>query len=101
MLHFEYGLPGAVRSPWRAAGATFSAFLLCGLVPLVPFVAGLKSAFWVASTATSLTFVLIGALKSRWSIKPWWHSGFGTLAVGGGAAAVAYAIGAWLRYLNG
>jgi len=101
MLRYEYGLPAAVRSPWRAAGSTFSAFLLCGLVPLVPFVAGLKSAFWVASTATSLMFVLIGALKSRWSVHPWWHSGLGTLVVGGGAAAVAYAIGAWLRGLTG
>jgi len=100
MLHEEYGLPTAVRSPSRAAGSTFSAFLLCGLVPLVPFVAGLNGAFWVASMATSLTFVLIGALKSRWSIRPWWYSSLGTLAVGGGAAAVAYAIGAWLRDLN-
>jgi len=101
MLREEYGLPAAVRSPWRAAGSTFSAFLLCGLVPLVPFVARLKSAFWVASTATSLMFIMIGALKSRWSIRPWWYSVLGTLAIGGGAAAVAYAIGAWLRNLTG
>jgi hypothetical protein len=30
-----------------------------------------------ASAATSLTFVLIGALKSRWSLQPWWQSGLG------------------------
>ena len=101
MLRYECGLPAAVRSPWQAAGSTFSAFLLCGLVPLVPFVAGLKSAFWVASTATSVMFVLIGALKSRWSIRPWWQSGLETLVIGGGATAVAYAIGAWLRDLTG
>jgi VIT1/CCC1 family predicted Fe2+/Mn2+ transporter len=101
MLRDEYGLPAAVRSPWRAAGSTFSAFLFCGLIPLVPFVAGLKNAFWVASAATSLIFLLIGALKSRWSIQPWWQSGLVTLSVGGGAAAVAYAIGAWLRNLTG
>jgi VIT1/CCC1 family predicted Fe2+/Mn2+ transporter len=99
MLRYEYGFPTAVRSPWRASGATFSAFLLCGLVPLVPFVAGLKSAFWVASTATAVMFVLIGALKSRWSIQTWWHSSLATLAIGGGAATVAYVIGAWLRDL--
>jgi VIT1/CCC1 family predicted Fe2+/Mn2+ transporter len=97
MLRYEYGLPAAVRSPWRAAGSTFSAFLVCGLVPLVPFVAGLNNAFEVASIATSLTFILIGALKSRWSTEPWWRSGLVTLAIGGGAAAVAYIVGAWLR----
>lgn len=101
MLRYEYGLPSSVRSPWRAAASTFSAFLLCGLVPLVPFVAGLSGAFLVASTATGVMFVLIGALKSRWSIEPWWQSGLATLAIGGGAAAVAYIIGAWLRGIAG
>jgi VIT1/CCC1 family predicted Fe2+/Mn2+ transporter len=60
----------------------------------------LKSAFWVASMATCLMFVLIGALKSRWSVQPWWQSGLATLAIGGGAAALAYAAGAWLRVLT-
>lgn len=101
MLRYEYGLPSSVRSPWRAAGSTFSAFLLCGLVPLIPFVADVGNAFWVASVATGLMFILIGALKSRWSIRPWWYSGLATLAVGGGAAAVAYAFGAWLRNVTG
>jgi vacuolar iron transporter family protein len=100
MLRYEYGLPAAVRSPWRASGSTFAAFVLCGLVPLVPFVAGWKGAFWVASMATGLMFVFIGALKSRWSIQTWWRSSLTTLAIGGGAAAVAYVIGAWLRDLS-
>ena len=101
MLRDEYGLPDAVRSPWRAAVLTFSAFLLCGLVPLVPFVAGLKDAFLIACVVTGLMFLVIGALKSRWSIRPWWYSGLATLAIGGGAAAVAYAVGAWLRRITG
>jgi VIT1/CCC1 family predicted Fe2+/Mn2+ transporter len=101
MLRHEYGLPAAVRSPWQAAGSTFSAFLVCGLIPLIPFLASIKNAFWVASAVTGVTFVSIGALKAQWSIRPWWHSGFSTLAIGGGAAAVAYGIGAWLRGLTG
>jgi len=101
MLRDEYGLPAEVRSAWRAALATFSAFLVCGIVPLAPFVAGLHNAFWIASAMTSLMFVAIGALKSRWSIRPWWHSGLVTLAVGGGGAAVAFVIGAWLRRITG
>jgi VIT1/CCC1 family predicted Fe2+/Mn2+ transporter len=101
MLRYEYGLPAAVRSPWRAAGSTFAAFLVCGLVPLIPFVLGARHPFEVASAATSLIFVLIGAFKSRWSTRPWWLSGLSTLAIGGGAAAVSYVIGAWLRSLTG
>ena len=101
MVRDEYGMPDAVRSPWRAAVVTFSAFLVCGLVPLAPFVASLNNAFWTAAAVTGVMFVLIGALKSRWSTRPWWYSGLTTLAIGGGAAAVAYAIGTWLRGLTG
>jgi VIT1/CCC1 family predicted Fe2+/Mn2+ transporter len=101
MLRDEYGLPTRVRSPWRAAGSTFSAFIFCGMVPLVPFIAGVDHAFWVATTATGFTFALIGALKAQWSIRPWWRSALETLAIGGAAAAVAYGLGAWLRHLVG
>ena len=101
MLRDEYGLPSAVRSPWRAAALTFSAFLICGLVPLIPFAAGLKQAFSTATIVTGLMFVLIGALKSRWSVRPWWYSGLTTFAIGGGAAAAAYVVGAWLRGITG
>lgn len=99
MLRDEYGLPAAIRSPWRAATSTFSAFLLCGLVPLVPFIGGLPHPFWVAAAVTTLVFGVIGALKSAWSIQPWWRSALETVAIGGTAAAVAYGTGAWLRGL--
>lgn len=101
MLRLEYGLPDRIRSAWRAAGATLSAFVLCGLVPLAPFVVGAQDAFWLAAGATGLVFAAIGALKSRWSPHPWWRSALETVAIGGGAAAVAYGIGAWLRGLAG
>jgi vacuolar iron transporter family protein len=97
MLREEYGLPDSVRSPWRAAFATFAAFLICGLVPLVPFIAGMSAAFLIACVITGVMFIVIGALKSRWSLHPWWYSGLVTLFIGGGAASVAYLIGAWLR----
>lgn len=99
MLRDEHGLPASIRSPWRAAASTFIAFVVCGLVPLLPFLMELGDAFWAASTATGVVFFAIGAVKSRWSPRPWWRSGLETLAVGGGAAAVAYAIGAGLRTL--
>jgi vacuolar iron transporter family protein len=101
MLRDEYGLAAALRLPRKAALLTFSAFLLCGLVPLVPFALSLNNAFWTASAVTGLMFLLIGALKSRWTTQSWWYSGLETLAVGGSASAVAYAIGSWLRGLTG
>lgn len=100
MLREEYGMPEAVRSPTRAAASTFVAFLLCGAVPLLPYLLGLTNAFGTAAAATGLVFFGIGSLKSRWSTRTWWSSGLETLAVGTAAAAVAYAVGRLLRSLR-
>ncbi len=93
MLTEEYGLPLESRSPWRAAWATFSAFLVCGAVPLIPYLLRMPSAFIAASIATGGVFFAIGAARSRWSVAPWWKSGLGTLFIGGTAAVVAFGVG--------
>ena len=93
MLTDEYGLTRDEPEPMRAAIATFVAFLVAGSVPLLPFVFGLPNAFTISSFATLLTFFMIGAAKSRWSIKKWWWSGGETLLIGALAAAIAYGVG--------
>ena len=97
MMRHEYGLPATVRSPWRAATSTFLAFLLCGLVPLVPYMLALPNAFLLATVETGLVFAGIGALKSRWSLQSWIASAAQTLIIGAGAAGLAYGIGVLLR----
>ena len=77
----------------RAALATFAAFVGAGAVPLVPFVLGWGDAFTQATAMTLAVFFTIGAAKSLWSEAPWWRSGLETLAIGGAAAMVAYAVG--------
>jgi len=99
MLTEEYGLPQEIRSPWKAAAATFSAFFVCGLVPMVPFILGWPRAFTVSTVLTACVFFLIGSLKSKWSTVSWRRSGFETLAVGSIAAALAYLAGVLLRGL--
>ena len=99
MLTEEYGLPPAVRSPWLAAISTFTAFLLCGLVPLLPYVSGANYPLALSLTMTGIVFFAIGSVKSRWSTTSWWNSGFSTFAVGAIAAALAYGAGLFLKYL--
>ena len=102
MLTEEYGLPLSERSPMRAAVGTFVAFLLCGLVPLLPFTvtpllfARGEAVIW-SVVLTGLTFFAIGSAKSAWSLKPWWRSGFETFVIGTVAAMLAYLIGYFLR----
>jgi VIT1/CCC1 family predicted Fe2+/Mn2+ transporter len=100
MLTEEYGLPQEVRSPWRAAAATFSAFFVCGLVPILPFVFKAGGAFLLSTVLTGFVFFAIGSLKSRWSTISWWRSGLTTLVVGSIAAALAYATGVLLKGLS-
>ncbi|HEX9963268.1 MAG TPA: VIT1/CCC1 transporter family protein [Pyrinomonadaceae bacterium] len=97
MLTEEYGLPTEIRSAWKAAFATFTAFVVCGLVPLVPYLFGMKNSFYVSSALTAATFFLIGSVKSRWSTASWLRSGLETFFVGALAAVLAYAVGVLLK----
>jgi vacuolar iron transporter family protein len=93
----EYGLSPTPRSPVLAALSTFTAFLACGVVPLVVYQsAGGLGACVVAAGAT---FFGVGAIKSRWSSMTWWRSGLETLLIGMSAAAVAFAVGYGLKAL--
>jgi vacuolar iron transporter family protein len=99
MLSEEYGLPKAVRSPLKVAASTLAAFMLCGLVPLLPFVVNAPASFQLSIVMTGVVFFLIGSGKSRWSPVSWWRSGLETLAIGLAAAALAYLVGFGLKTL--
>ena len=99
MLTEEYGLPLEPRSAWKAAITTFSAFAVCGLVPLIPFLMGLANAFAISIILTAAVFFIIGSVKSLWSTVSWWRSGLSTLFVGGIAAGLAYLVGVFLKNL--
>ncbi|PLS22502.1 VIT1/CCC1 transporter family protein [Neptunicoccus cionae] len=93
MMEGEYGLSSIDPHPVKSAATTFIAFLLAGIVPLFPFILGLNNAFTISAVMTMLTFLVIGALKSHWSLSPWWRSALETLLIGGAAAMIAYYVG--------
>lgn len=97
MLTEEYGLSPVEPHPLNAALVTFGAFLIAGMVPLLSYILGLTPAFEWSIVLTGLTFAAIGALKSHWSLAPWWRSAAETLAIGGGAAMIAYFVGTLFR----
>jgi len=99
MLTDEYGLPHEVRSPWIAAISTFTAFLVCGLVPLLPYLIGMEHSFAASTILTGIVFATIGSIKSRWSTTSWWHSGLTTFLVGAIAASLAYVAGVVVKRL--
>ena len=93
MMTEEHGLPPVSRSPGKAAAFTFIAFILCGSVPLFPFIFGLPASISVSIAMTGLTFFLIGSLRSYWSPAPWWRAGLETFLIGMTAAGLAYIVG--------
>lgn len=97
MLTEEYGLALQVRSATKAAWSTFAAFIVCGLVPLFPFVFSIPHAFVISIAMTLAVFFGIGSAKSRWLTVPWWKAGLETLTTGALAAAFAYIVGVLLK----
>ena len=93
MMTEEHGLPVIARSPGKAAIMTFLAFILCGSIPLLPFIAGAPASIWTSTMMTGFTFFAIGSLRSHWSPAPWWRAGIETFLIGITAAAIAYLVG--------
>jgi vacuolar iron transporter family protein len=104
MLTEELGLPLEGASPLRAGMATFGAFLLVGLIPLLPFLIPqltLDQRFIASSVATAVAFFGIGMAKGAVVGRSSFRSGLETLLTGGGAAVLAYVIAAWLSRVYG
>ena len=83
--------------------ATLIAFLTVGFLPLIVFVYDLvapgdvEDAFTWSATMTGVAFAVVGGLKSRFVDQSWWRSALETVAVGGLAAVLPYAAGAFLH----
>lgn len=99
MLLGEYGLTQQRRNPRIAAGTTFGAFIVFGAIPLVPHATGMPAPFAIATAMTSISFIGIGILKARHAGRSITNSVLETLAVGAGAAALAYGVGKLLSGL--
>jgi vacuolar iron transporter family protein len=99
MMAEEHGLPAVQRQAWKSALATFVSFLVCGSVPLLPFLFGMPATFWVSTVMTGLTFFVIGSMRSKWSPSPFWRTGLETMLIGLLAAGVAFVVGYGLSRL--
>jgi VIT1/CCC1 family predicted Fe2+/Mn2+ transporter len=97
MMAEELRLSDGSTRPLRAALATFVAFSICGFVPLVPFIFGTDHfdiKFGLSGALAALTFLALGIGKGMVLGSSPWRSGLQTLCLGGGAAVLAYGVGA-------
>lgn len=99
MLVEELGLPLTSPSAIRAAGVTMLAFVLVGVIPLLPFLVhplfgvALGNPYTSSAVMTGVAFFLVGAAKSWFINESWIRAGIETLVVGSAAAGLAYLVG--------
>lgn len=103
MLTEEWGLPLESPPPVQSGLITFAAFLVVGMIPLLPLLAlshlAAAQMFAMSCTLTGITFFLIGLLKGRVLHLSPLKSGLETLLVGGSAAALSYIVSHGLRHI--
>ena len=105
MMSEELGYGADDADPLRAAGTTLLAFVTLGFLPLAVFVVDLVvpgeigAPFLWSAAMTAVAFFTVGTLKARFVDQRPWRSGLETLALGGAAALLAFAVGALLQGL--
>lgn len=81
------------KSPARTALATFLAFVVAGVMPIVPYALEVRPLFPTAVVVTGVTFFAVGASRSLVTDRGWVRSGAEMFAVGMLAAVVAFVVG--------
>ena len=85
-----------MRLAGRGAFSAFTAFLLCGLVPLIANVLA-PTNLGVPMVATACILLAIGAVKSHYLTAAWWRPEPQPMLLGTSAAALAYATAHTMR----
>lgn len=101
MVTEEFGLQLESSNPLRSALSTFTAFILVGLIPLIPFFIPIdfssRKMFSFSAISTGIAFFIIGTIKGKMVHRPILRSGIETLIIGGSAASIAYFVGYFLQ----
>lgn len=109
MIQEEHGMSLHDHDATKAGLATFVAFSLVGLIPLIPYLinwvspglisTAVNGSFWWSCALTGVAFFWVGALKGRFVNQSRLVAGAETVGIGGVAAAMAYGIGVILKGL--
>lgn len=98
MMNEELGLNESKGiNPSREAVIVGISAIIGSLIPVIPFffIAPLDGMLPVLLFSVLCLFV-VGAYKAKYALSSWWKSGVELAAIGGAAALVGYAIGAWV-----
>jgi len=86
-------------SPLVAAGASLASFAVGALIPLFPYLVGLR-VLGAALGLAAVAAVLGGGIVSRLTDRPFWRGALRQLALGAAAAGITYLIGTFVGHVG-
>jgi vacuolar iron transporter family protein len=84
--------PDEQPSPITAAVSSFLAFSMGALLPILPFLLGLR-VLWAGLAVGGAGLFVAGVLVARYTTRTWWRNGLRQLAFGTIAAGATYLVG--------
>ncbi len=95
MMQYELEMAPPDESPSKKAIATFTSFILFGLIPLLPYIFGLQTnkLFLISAISASIALVILGTLRSFFTKEKMVVSIAETFILGFLAGSVAYGVG--------
>lgn len=104
MMIYEHGVvEDKKEQPWKHGLATFVAFVIAGLAPLLPFLLSpiAQNAMIYSPIFAGVTLFTAGSLRTLITPKKWWLGGLEMLLIGSIAGSVSYATGFLLKSIIG
>jgi len=92
-----------IKNPKKMALVTFFAFVIIGIIPLIPYLFSFftkfidNNKFLYSTLLTGAAFLIVGAVKGEVTGKYKFKSAIETLLVGGIAALIAFIVGYLLK----
>ncbi|MEK7126790.1 MAG: VIT1/CCC1 transporter family protein [Patescibacteria group bacterium] len=107
MMKNEFNVADENINPIKGAIATFISFIVVGFIPLLGYTGKAflpftdNQVFIFSAILTLVALFVVGAVKSKFSLRNWFVSGLETALIGGFAALIAYLIGFFLKGIAG
>jgi len=91
--------PGELPSPVVAGAASFAAFAVGALIPLIPYLAGLDK-LWAALVLAAVASVVGGGVVARLTDRPFWRGALRQLVLAVFAVAITFLIGKFFEQVT-
>jgi VIT1/CCC1 family predicted Fe2+/Mn2+ transporter len=84
--------PLSLPSPWIAAVSSLTSFAIGALMPLLPYLFGVR-ALWLSGLLALGSLFIAGVVSARFTARSWLFAGVRQLVLGIVSAAIAYGVG--------